>query len=69
MSATLSKPRLDPLPHALSYTIEDTSRITGLGRTKIYDLIRDKKLQVCRAAGRTLVVGDSVRALIRGDAG
>ena len=62
------KPRPDPHPHALTYTIDDTGRITGLGRTNIYGLIRDGKLKVSRAAGRTLVIGDSLRALILGTA-
>jgi hypothetical protein len=59
-----SKPRPAPLPHAFAYTIEDACLMGGFGRSKAYELIAAKKLKVSRAAGRTLIVGDSLRALI-----
>jgi len=59
--------RSAPLPDALAYTVEDTRRTAGIGRTKIYELIRDGKLKASRAAGRTLILGDSLRALLSAD--
>jgi hypothetical protein len=58
------KPRPAPLPHAFGYTIDDSCRMTGVGRTKLYSMISQGKLQVSRAAGRTIVLGDSLRALL-----
>jgi hypothetical protein len=62
------KPRPEPLPHAFGYTIDDACCMTGVGRTKLYSIIAEGKLQVSRAAGRTIVLGDSLRALLATDA-
>ena len=59
--------RGDPLPDALSYHIEDAARITGLGRTTVFDLLAKGKLRRIKIGGRTLVEGDSLRALLRGE--
>jgi hypothetical protein len=37
----------------------------GPGRTKTYALAAEGKLRLVRVAGRTLVDGDSLRALLR----
>jgi hypothetical protein len=58
------KPRPAPLPNALAYTIPDACRVTGIGRTKLYELIAAERIKVSRAAGRVLVLGDSLRALL-----
>ena len=58
------KPRSEPLPGAFSYTIPDACRMTGIGRTKLYELIAAERIKVSRAAGRVLVLGDSLRALL-----
>ena len=58
-----------PLPDALTYCIDDAARITGLGRTTIFDLMAKEKLRRIKIGGRTLVCGDSLRALLRGPAG
>jgi hypothetical protein len=61
------KPRPAPLPDALAYTIPDACRVTGIGRTKLYELIGAKRIRISRAAGRVLVLGDSLRALLNTD--
>jgi hypothetical protein len=53
-----------PLPNAIAYTIPDACRISGIGRTKLYELIAAERIKVSRAAGRVLVLGDSLRALL-----
>ena len=55
-----------PLPHAFSYTVADACRMSGIGRTLIYKLAKNGRLQLLKAGGRTLVTGDSLRALIKG---
>jgi hypothetical protein len=57
------KSRPAPRPDAFAYTIHDACLLTGIGRTKLYQLINAQHLQVSRAAGRVLVVGDSLRAM------
>ena len=52
---------------AITYTIPDAQRISGIGRTKLFELIKGGKLRVNRVTGRTLIVGDSLRALLNGE--
>jgi hypothetical protein len=54
-----------PLPHALAYRIDEVRRMGGPGRTKTYELAAQGKLRLVYVAGRTLVDGDSLRALLR----
>ena len=60
--------RLTPLPDALTYTVRDAMRVSGIGKTKLYELIKAGALKVNKATGRTLIVGDSLRALLMGEA-
>lgn len=53
---------LSPPPIAVS--VSECCRYMSLGRTKIYQLIRDGRLKASRIDRRTLVVMSSVRALI-----
>ena len=66
--APLAQPgreRPTPLPHALAYRIDEVRQMGGPGRTKTYELAAEGKLRLVRVAGRTLVDGDSLRALLR----
>jgi len=49
---------------AITTTIEGTRKATGLGTTKIYELIADQKLEVVKVGRRTLVKTDSIRRLL-----
>jgi excisionase family DNA binding protein len=48
----------------LAYTVADAKAATGLGTTKIYELLAAGRLQAVKAGRRTLVTGDSLRAYI-----
>jgi excisionase family DNA binding protein len=48
----------------VTVTIADTQRVTGLGRTKLYELIGAGRLQTIKIGRRTLVKTDSIRALV-----
>jgi excisionase family DNA binding protein len=48
----------------ISLTIADAAKISGLGRTTIYELIGAKKLDARKAGNRTLITGESLRAFI-----
>ncbi|WP_439620094.1 helix-turn-helix domain-containing protein [Hyphomonas sp.] len=44
-----------PLPEAIAVTINDACRITGLGRSKMYDEINAGRLPIRKAGQRTLI--------------
>ncbi|WP_426265163.1 helix-turn-helix domain-containing protein [Sphingomonas sp. PWP1-2] len=48
----------------ITVTIADTQRVTGLGRTKLYELIGNGRLKTVKIGRRTLVSTDSIRALV-----
>lgn len=52
-------------PIALS--INDTAKALSLGRTSVYGLIRDGKLETVKLGRRTLVKAASVRRLMGGE--
>lgn len=51
---------MDPI----TISISDTKKATGLGRTKLYELINEGKLQTVKVGRRTLVKTASIRALV-----
>jgi hypothetical protein len=53
-----------PSPNAFAFTIEDAQAMGGPGRTKIYDLAKRGELKMIDVAGRTMVDGASLRALL-----
>ena len=50
----------------ITASINDTAKALGLGRTSIYALIRDGRLQTVKLGRRTLIKVESVRKLIDG---
>lgn len=51
---------MDPI----TTTIEGTKKATGLGVTKIYELIGQGRLEVVKVGRRTLVKTKSIKALL-----
>jgi excisionase family DNA binding protein len=52
-------------PHTpITVTIGDTRRITGLGSTKVYELIKQGKLKSVAVGRRRLVLYASIEALL-----
>jgi excisionase family DNA binding protein len=51
-------------PTPLTKTIDDTCQITGLGRTKIYELIAEGRLKATAIGRRRLVFYASIEALL-----
>ncbi len=62
---TARRERPAPLPNALAYRVDEVPRMGGPARTKLYELANAGKLKLVKVAGRTLVDGDSLRALLR----
>jgi excisionase family DNA binding protein len=49
-------------PHCM--TIADTVKWSGIGRTKLYELLGDKKIQAVKLGTRTLVLTQSVEQFL-----
>jgi hypothetical protein len=54
---------IDPAP-LLPVRVGDASRIIGIGRTKLYELIKAGDLETVKIGGATLVTMRSLRHLI-----
>jgi hypothetical protein len=48
----------------ISLTIADAVRLSGIGRTSLYELIGAKKLDARKAGNRTLITADSLRSYV-----
>lgn len=57
MSATKS-------PEPVAVRINDAARMIGIGRSKLYELIKTKELPAVRVAGRRLVPVKAIHELI-----
>jgi len=57
-----------PSPEPLAYSVADACRVSTLGKTKIYALIAEGKLEARRIGTRTIIPAHSLRALIEGQA-
>ena len=49
---------------ALAISINDAARVLGLGRTSIYAMIADGRLEAFKLGRRTLVKANSIRRLV-----
>jgi excisionase family DNA binding protein len=45
-----------------AYSIEEVTKLTGLGRSSIYEEIRDGRLRIRKAGRRSLVLPDDLKA-------
>ena len=51
----------------LALSINDTAKTLSLGRTSIYALIREERLETIKLGRRTLIKAASVRRLLGGE--
>jgi len=54
-------------PPPLAYSIADVGKISSIGRTTIFALIRDGRLTAVKVGRRTLVLADSLHRLLASD--
>jgi hypothetical protein len=59
--------RAEPSSNAFAYTIEDAQKMGAPGKSKIYELAASGRLKLFNIDGRTMVNGDSLRALLAVD--
>lgn len=55
-------------PDPLAYSIHDACRVSSIGKTRLYQLINEGKLEARKIGKRTLIPAASLRALICGEA-
>ncbi len=51
-----------------AYSVKETARLLSMGRTSIYVMIADGRLESLKLGRRTLIKGDSIRRLVDGRA-
>lgn len=54
------------LPEPITYSINDACKVSGLGRTYLYQLIGEGRLESRKVGKRTLIPAESLRALLTG---
>ena len=61
------KPQISGLPifDRLAVTITDAVRVTAIGRTKLYEFIKDGRLPIVKVGAKTLVRIDALDALLK----
>lgn len=52
----------------LAYSVSEACRVSSLGRTRLYQLIGEGRLEARKIGRRTLIPAASLRALIEGEA-
>ena len=55
--------KLEPL----AYSVADAIRVSSIGKTRLYSLIKEGKLEARKIGKRTLIPAASLRALIDGE--
>jgi hypothetical protein len=57
--------RAAPSPHAFAYSNDDAQAMSGLGRTKLWELRKAGRLKTITIDGKELIEGNSLRQLMR----
>lgn len=55
---------LDPEPERITVRIKEACRLTGIGRSKLYELIAEGEIDIVKIGAMTLVPIESLRGLI-----
>ncbi|MDE2561910.1 MAG: helix-turn-helix domain-containing protein [Sphingomonadales bacterium] len=55
-------------PDPLAYSVADACRVSSIGKTRLYALAKEGRLEMRKIGGRTLIPAASLRALIEGEA-
>ena len=54
-------------PEPLAYSIADACKVSSIGKTRLYSLIAEGRLEARKIGRRTLIPAASLRALIEGE--
>ena len=58
-------PSQDELIAPISFSIKGAVAASGFSRSRIFELIRDGKLEARKDGGKTIVLADSLRTCVR----
>ncbi len=53
----------------LAYSVEELARLSSVGRTKLYEEIKDGRLRTRKVGSRTLILADDAKDWLRGQSG
>ena len=53
-------------PEPLAYSVADACKVSSIGKTRLYSLIAEGRLEARKIGKRTLIPAASLRALIEG---
>lgn len=53
------------MPHKIAMTVNEAVSYSGIGRTKLYDLVKEGKLTPKKLGTRTLILTDELDAYVR----
>jgi excisionase family DNA binding protein len=61
------EPQVSGLPvfDRLAVTITDATRMSAIGRSKLYEFIKDGRLPIVKVGAKTLVRVDALKALLK----
>jgi excisionase family DNA binding protein len=51
----------------LVISVNEAARVLGVGRTSLYDMIRDGRIETLKLGRRTLIKTASIRSLVEDD--
>jgi excisionase family DNA binding protein len=63
MEATKSSASRPPVER-FGYSIDETCEATNLSRSKVYELIKNKKLKALKVGARTIITPDAIRQML-----
>lgn len=55
--------RMSARTEPLGYRVDEACKVAGIGRTSLYKLANEGKIRLVKVAGRTIVDGESLRAI------
>lgn len=55
-------------PQPLAYSVAEACKVSSIGKTRLYALIAEGRLEARKIGKRTLIPAASLRALIEGEA-
>ena len=59
---------MDPqtkLPEKIAYRIDEAVYVSGLGRTTLYEEIKNRRLKAVKVAGRRLILREDLEAFLK----
>lgn len=64
LTHALTNEPLLAIPPRLTVRIADATKMLGIGRSKLYDLINAREVETIKLGAATLIIVDSIHALI-----